>query len=137
MTLSKAESTQLVRAWLAKWASHDLDGVLELIHDDVVFENWTGAVVSGKRSLRRAWLSWFAAHDNFRFIEEDLFVDEHDQKVLLQWRLEWPSSDESRRGRLEIRRGVDVLHFRDRKIHRKYTYSKTKVEEVEHGPENS
>ena len=137
MTLSKADSTQLVRAWLAQWAAHDLDGVLALIHEDVVFENWTGAVVTGKRSLRRAWLPWFADHDNFRFIEEDLFVDEHDQKVLLQWRLEWPSSDDSRRGQLEIRRGVDVLHFRDRLIHRKYTYSKTNVGDTDHGFEDS
>ena len=41
--------------------------------------------------------------------------------------LEWPSGEKGYEGKREIRRGVDVIHFQDRKIIRKLTYSKTIV----------
>jgi len=36
------------------WDNHNLDGVLELFHDEVLFENWTVAKVKGKEALRQA-----------------------------------------------------------------------------------
>ena len=67
-------------------------------------------------------------HGGFRFIEEDTFIDETDQKILFRWKLEWPSLENGFRGQLEVRRGVDVIHFQDGKIIEKRTYSKTTVE---------
>lgn len=101
---------------------------MSLLGEDVVFENWTGAKVTGKEALRKAWAPWFANHGGFRFTTEDLFVDEKAQRVLFQWTLEWPSMEKGLQGKPERRRGVDVMHFRDGKIVRKYTYSKTTVE---------
>lgn len=114
--------------WYLAWNEHDLDGVMELFHDDVLFENWTGAKIKGKRALRQAWTPWFTNHRGFRFTEEETFIDETEQKALYRWQLEWPSPEKGYKGRHERRRGIDVLHFQDGKIVCKLTYSKTTVE---------
>ena len=123
----------IMTRWNEAWNAHNLDEVLELFHDDIVFENWTGARVRGKDDLKKAWEPWFNNHGGFRFITEDIFVDEKEQKVLFQWALEWPSGEKGYKGKLEKRRGVDVIHFRDGKISRKFTYSKTTIE-IENEP---
>lgn len=125
MALVKAAMLSAIHTWLKAWDQHSLDGVMALMHDDVVFENWTGEVVQGKQALGRAWAPWFLRHGNFKFIFEDIFIDEDEQKALFQWRLEWPSLEKAFSGKPEIRSGVDVLHFLDGKIYKKYSYSKT------------
>lgn len=129
--LSREDAQELLAEWLDTWNAHDLDRVMDLLHDKVRFENWTGAVVRGKRMLRRAWTAWFRDHGAFRFSCEDLFFDEDAQKVLLQWTLEWPSSSKSTEGCLERRRGVDVVHFQSGMIISKLAYSKTAVQVVD------
>ena len=125
MILARQEILSSIKIWLQAWDQHNLNGVMALMHDDVIFENWTGQRVNGKPALQRSWAPWFLKHNDFLFIAEDIFVDEQDQKVLFQWRLEWPSQETAFKGEQEIRRGVDVLHFLDGKIHKKLTYSKT------------
>jgi hypothetical protein len=95
---------------------------------DVRFESWTGGKAEGKENLRRAWSERFARHGGFRFLEEETFVDEPQQKVLYRWQLEWPSIEKGCEGKSEKRRGVDVMHFKNGKIIRKLTYSKTTLE---------
>lgn len=128
MNLSKNEILPLFNDWLIAWNEHDLDGVMKLMHQDIVFENWTGVKIEGKNTLRRSWTPWFLNHGNFKFIQEDLFFDENEQKMLFMWRLEWPSAFKPFMGKQEIRRGVDVLYFMDGKIIQKLTYSKTTVQ---------
>jgi len=101
---------------------------MELFHDDILFENWTGGKAQGKEALRQAWTSWFANHGGFRFTEEETFIDVEQQKALYRWQLEWPSIEKGCEGKSEKRRGVDVMHFKDGKIIRKLTYSKTTLE---------
>jgi ketosteroid isomerase-like protein len=119
MLLSKAEIHKLIKIWLVAWDEYNLDNVMKVMHDEVVFENWTGAIVCGKNRLRISWMPWFNNHQNFKFTEEDLFIDEQEQKVLFQWKLEWPIKGKEFNEVNEIRRGVDVIHFRDEKIYRK------------------
>jgi len=128
MILSKVEIHNLIKNWLIAWDEYDLDKVMEIMHDEVIFENWTGAIVFGKNKLRKSWIPWFNNHENFKFTEEDLFIDEQEQKVLFQWRLEWPVKGKEDKGAKEIRRGVDVIHFWDGKIYRKKTYTKTTIQ---------
>jgi ketosteroid isomerase-like protein len=128
MPLTKAEIKKALSRWNRAWDEHDLDGVMELFHENVLFENFTGGKAEGKENLRQAWAPWFANHGDFRFIEEETFVDEDEQKVLYRWELHWPSLEKGHEGRPEIRRGVDVIHFRDGKITKKLTYSKTTLE---------
>ena len=128
MVLSREDIKRALNRWNLAWDKHDLDGVMDLFHDKVIFDNWTGGQVKGKENLRKAWTPWFANHGGFRFIEEGTFIDEDEQKVLYRWQLNWPSFERGYEGRSEMRRGVDVLHFRDGKIIQKLTYSKTTVE---------
>ena len=126
--LSKDEIRAALEKWSRAWNEHDLEGVMGLFHEDILFDNWTGGRAQGKEALRKAWEPWFQNHGGFRFDEEDTFIDESAQKVLFQWTLDWPSGEKGYRGRAERRRGVDVMHFRDGKIIRKNTYSKTTLE---------
>jgi hypothetical protein len=128
MKLSKQQIKEALIRWNAAWDFHDLDGVMALFHEDVLFENWTGGKVKGKAALRKAWTPWFENHGGFRFFPEETFIDEDDQKVLYRWQLQWPSFEKGYEGRPEIRRGVDVIHFQDGKIIKKLTYSKTTIE---------
>ena len=128
MELSKEEISKAMAQWELAWNDHDLNGVMELFHEDVFFEHWHGAIVQGQEALHQAWAPWFENHGGFRFTTEDLFVDEARQKVLYRWQLDWPSLEKGYEGRPEKRRGVDVVHFRDGKIIQKLTYSKTTVE---------
>jgi len=126
--LSRGEIKKLLTRWNQAWNKHNLEGVMELFHEEILFENWTGARVQSRQALYQAWKPWFENHGGFRFIEEDTFIDEAQQKVLFQWQLEWPSNEKGYAGKNERRRGLDVLHFRDGKIIKKSTYSKTTVE---------
>lgn len=126
--LTRQQIVDTLTAWSAAWNDHDLDTIMELFHENVLFENWTGGRVRGKRALREAWEPWFAADSTFRFTDEDLFVDETAQKALYRWQLDWPSQEPGHAGRAETRRGVDALTFEDGLIVEKLTYSKTTLE---------
>ena len=128
MVLTRAEIKAFVKRWCSAWDAHDLDAILNMCHEDILFENWTGAYVRGKERLRQGWAPWFADHGNFLFTDEDTFIDEIEQKVLYRWRLDWPSLEGGYEGRPERRRGVDLLHLKDGKVIEKLTYSKTTVE---------
>ena len=128
MLSSRSEIKSKLIKWNQAWDRHDLEGVMQLFHEDVLFENWTGAKIRGRDSLEKAWAPWFESHGGFRFTEEDTFIDEAEQKVLYRWQLDWPSMEKGFEGRPESRRGVDVLHFKDGKIIKKLTYSKTTLE---------
>jgi hypothetical protein len=128
MFLSKSEILKQIKQWLLAWDEYNLDAVLEIMHDDVIFENWTGEIIRVKNKLRRSWLPWFKNHGNFKFTKEDIFIDEQEQKVVFQWKLEWPSLEEQFKGKQEIRQGVDVIHFSDGKMVRKSSYSKTTIQ---------
>ena len=126
--LSRADIEKALAKWNQAWIQHDLMGVMQLFHEDIIFENWTGAKTQGKQNLLNAWTPWFENHNGFRFTEEDTFIDEVQQKVLYRWQLEWPSLENGLEGKPEVRRGADILHFKDGKIIKKLTYSKTTIE---------
>ena len=128
MYLTKDEISEKFNIWLVAWDNYNLDAVMELMHDDVVFENWNGSIIKGKKNLRRAWTPWFLNHGNFKFIKEDIFIDDQQQKLAFRWCLEWPSLEVNFKGKPEIRRGIDIVHFLDGKIILKLSYSKTVIQ---------
>lgn len=128
MGLEKCDMLGLVTNWIQKWNNKDLDGVMELFHDDIVFDNWTSIRVSGKESLRQMLNLWFSDDREFTFNIEDIFYDDANQKISLQWLLTWPSIYNGFKGQSEKRRGVDILNFKDGRIYHKTTYSKTTIE---------
>jgi len=128
MKLTRNEIHALLKKWSEAWDNYDLQGVMELFSDDILFDNWTGGQVKGKEKLYEAWKGWFKNNGGFRFMEEDTFIDDSEQKVLYRWRLDWPSTEDGYAGKPEVRRGVDVMTFKNGKISEKLTYSKTTIE---------
>ena len=126
--LNRYEISNILIRWYQSWNEYDIDAVIKLFHDDIIFVNWSCGIISGKKALRRAWEPWFRNHKNFRFVEKETFIDEIQQKVLYRWSLEWPSKNNEFEGLIEKREGVDLLYFKKRKIYKKLTYSKTSVE---------
>ncbi|MBD3179529.1 MAG: DUF4440 domain-containing protein [Candidatus Latescibacteria bacterium] len=126
--LSREEMDSAVKKWMKAWNRHDLEGVMALFHDDVIFENWSGGRVRGKRNLRRVWKPWFNENGGFEFETIGILLDTESQQALLRWKLYWPSRLQGYRGKTEEREGLDVLHFRGGLIDLKLTYTKTAVE---------
>lgn len=125
MRLSRPEIMDQFNCWLNSWNEHDLEGVMDFMHENIFFENWNGSNVSGKELLKKSWKRWFENHGDFKFSTEDLFIDEQEQKIAFSWKLEWPSLERNYLGKPEIRRGMDILHLENGKIRTKTTYSKT------------
>ena len=88
--LTRDEMSSAFAQWGIAWNEHDLDGVMDLFHDEIYFENWTGGWVRGKENLRQAWTPWFANHGGFKFTDEETFIDEVEQKMLYRWQLDSP-----------------------------------------------
>jgi len=127
-TLTRDEIEEALTELNEAFNTHDLGELLEMIHDDIYFENWTGGRVKGIESLKTAWAPWFKDHGGFRFTHEDLLIDEAQQKAVTRWRLVWPSTEGGFEGLQETRRGVDVMRFQDGKVVEKLSYSKTSLE---------
>jgi hypothetical protein len=123
--LSRANMKAFVEEWIKAWNRHDLDGVLDCMADDVVFEHWNGRAIRGKRSLQRAWQAWFSDHGNFCFEVNNMCIDQEQQSFSFEWRLEWPSPEANFAGQREVREGIDLIQLRERKVVSKHSYIKT------------
>ena len=42
MSLSRDEIEKALRKWNLAWDNHDLEGVMDLFHEEIVFDNWKG-----------------------------------------------------------------------------------------------
>jgi len=101
----------------------DLAGVMAMMAEDAVYEEFTGRVNRGSAAIRAAFEPQFRGEfGKIRFETEDLFVDTVTGKALIRWvcRLE------TRRGPAAWR-GLDILHFEDGLVKRKLTYAKARV----------
>lgn len=126
--LSRDQLLHVVEEWLDAWDEHDLDRVVALLDENCLFENWTGVSVTGRENIKKAWKGWFGRHGGFKFVREDIFVDEESQEVILRWRYEGPAFDRDRGGVFERRRGVDLLRFDGGRIIEKSSYCRTLIE---------
>jgi ketosteroid isomerase-like protein len=110
------EPIEVVRAFDAAWATHDLDAALALMTEDGVFES-TGPAPDGIRhvgrdQLRRAWQPVFDDMSAM-FEVEELVVADH--RVLQRWRYSWAGGHV---------RGVDIFTVRDGLVTEKLSYVK-------------
>ena len=118
---SDSESDVLAR-FSAAFGSGDVDAIMALMTDDVVFES-TGPAPDGVRhegaaAVRAVWEELFGSTPGARFTEEDLVVA--GDRGVLQWRFDWTNDDGSP-GHV---RGVDVVRLRDGKVAEKLSYVK-------------
>ena len=128
MALSKNEIAERLQIWLKAWDEYNLEAIMEIMHEEVVFENWDGCIVNGKNALQKLWTPWFIFNRGFKFIAEAILIDDQKQKITFQWRYEGFSFEKNYKGLSEIRRGVDIIDLLDGKIIRKSSYSKTGIQ---------
>jgi ketosteroid isomerase-like protein len=122
MSDSTTEATlAAVNAFNAAFNDHDVDAVMALMTDDVVFET-TGPAPDGKRyvgqaDVRAAWEEFFSASPTDAFTAEEIFAN--GDRCVVRWRFEWNAADPSAHVR-----GVDVIRVRDGKLAEKLAYVK-------------
>jgi ketosteroid isomerase-like protein len=107
---------ELVEAFGAAWADHDLEGALSYLSDDCVFEatgpapDGTGHV--GPDAIRSAWKAIFE-DDTSRFEPEETVAA--GDRVVQRWRYDWGSGHV---------RGVDLFKVSGDRITEKLSYVK-------------
>jgi ketosteroid isomerase-like protein len=101
---------------------HDVDAVMALMTDDVVFENTSpapdGERYEGQTAVRAFWERFFASTPSARFETEDMFTA--GDRATVRWRYTWTGAD----GTPGHVRGVDVFRVRDGKVAEKLSYVK-------------
>ncbi len=109
-------STEVVEAFGAAWAAHDLNATLALVTEDCVFDA-TGPAPDGIRHvgpdlIRQAWQGIFDDVTS-TFEAEDTFAA--GDRVVQLWRYSWDGGHV---------RGVDIFKVRDGKVSEKFSYVK-------------
>lgn len=101
---------------------HDVDAIMALMTDDVVFENTAprpdGERYEGQTSVRGFWETLFAGSPSARFDSEDIFAA--GDRCTVRWVYHW-IDDEGKPGHV---RGVDVFRVCDGKVAEKLSYVK-------------
>ena len=116
--MSQAYETESVIARFNEaFNRHDVDGVMALMTDDVVFEN-TSPVPDGERfvgqaNVRAFWERFFAESPRAHFEAEDIVAA--GDRCAVRWRYDW--------GNGHIR-GIDLFRVRDGKVAEKLSYVK-------------
>jgi ketosteroid isomerase-like protein len=109
-------------AFSAAFGSGDVEAIMALMTDDIVFEA-TGPAPDGVRhvgaeAVRAVWVELFGGTRDALFTEEESFVA--GDRAVLRWVFSWTGEDGSP-GHV---RGVDVLTFRDGLVAEKLSYVK-------------
>lgn len=111
------ETREVINRFNQGFNAHDVDGVMALMTDDVVFENTSpapdGTRYEGQTAVRGFWEEFFASSPNAVFETEDMFVA--GDRCLVRWIYNWGD------GHI---RGVDVFKVRDGKVAEKLSYVK-------------
>jgi ketosteroid isomerase-like protein len=121
--MDRATLADLVIRFTECFNANDLEGVMALMAEDAVYEEFTGVINRGKAAIRAAFVPQFRGDfGKMRFETEDLFVDATTGKALIRWvcRLE------TKRGPAGWR-GLDILHVEHGLVTQKLTYAKAKV----------
>jgi len=121
--MERATLADLVVRFTDAFNANDLEGVMALMAEDAVYEEFTGTINRGKAAIRAAFAPQFRGDfGKMRFDAEDLFVDATSGKALIRWvcRLE------TKRGPAGWR-GLDILHVENGLVKEKLTNAKAKV----------
>lgn len=100
---------------------HDVDAVMALMTDDVVFDNTSppdGARYEGQEAVRAFWTTFFESSPGAWFDSEDIFAGGDRCTVL--WRFTFDKANPDA-GHV---RGIDAFRVRDGKVAEKFSYVK-------------
>lgn len=108
---------ELIDQFNTAFARQDVDAVMALMTDDVVFENTypppDGERHVGQAAVRACWQRFFAGSPRARFETEEQFA--LGDRAVVRWRYSWGDGHV---------RGVDVFRVRDGKVAEKLSYVK-------------
>jgi ketosteroid isomerase-like protein len=111
------DTRAIVERFNATFNRRDVDAIMALMTDDVVFES-TGPPPDGERhegaaAVRAMWEKLFADSAHARFDAEEVVVA--GDRATVRWRYDWGDGHV---------RGVDVFRVRDGKVCEKFSYVK-------------
>lgn len=117
MDAATAATLETIQLFNAAFNRHDVDAVMALMTEDVIFENTSpppnGERREGQAAVRAFWEQFFAGSPNALFEAEDTFAA--GDRCVVQWRYSWGD------GHI---RGVDLFRVRDGKVAEKLSYVK-------------
>ena len=122
--MGNAQAKHTVEQFIDAINNKNVDGVLNLVTDDIRFENTgpapDGERYQGKESMKTFWEQFFANAPNARFeLENILTAEDH---VVVRHQYYWAENGQGPDpGRV---RGVTILDIRDGKIAGMYPYVK-------------
>jgi ketosteroid isomerase-like protein len=114
---SSAKTRETIERFNEAFNRHDVDAVMALMTDDVIFENTSpppdGERFAGQTEVRAFWERFFAGSPRAHFETEELFVA--GDRCTVRWRYSWGDGHV---------RGVDLFRVRDGKVSEKLSYVK-------------
>jgi steroid delta-isomerase-like uncharacterized protein len=112
----------IIAAFNEAFNRHDVDDVMALMTDDVIFENTSpfpdGERYEGQAAVRAFWQQMFDSTPDAHFEAEDIYGA--GDRCTVRWRYSFTSSN----GVPGHVRGVDVFRVRDGKVAEKLCYVK-------------
>ena len=127
--MGRKQLEDLVVSFTDAFNRDDLDGVMSLIAEDAIYDEFNGRCNRGKRAIREAFAPQFRGDfGRIRFETEDLFVDPESGKALIRWLCTLEND-----GQTSAWRGLDILRFEDGLLREKHTYAKAQVPLFEEG----
>ena len=117
MDTATAETLATIERFNDAFNRHDVDAVMALMTDDVVFENTSpppdGERHEGQTAVRAFWETFFAGSPGAHFAAEDTFAA--GDRCTVRWRYSWGDGSI---------RGVDIFRVKDGKVAEKLSYVK-------------
>ncbi len=101
---------------------HDVDGMMALMTDDVVFESTAppgGERREGQSAVRATWEALFRSAPSVVFETEEAFAA--GDRCVVRWLYRWAVDSPGEPGHV---RGVDIFRVRDGKVAEKLSYVK-------------
>lgn len=102
---------------------HDVEGMMQRMSDDAIFENTApapdGTVYSGREAIARFWRSFFRESPHAHIEIEEVF-GLGNNRCVMRWRYNWVDAA-GQKGHV---RGVDIFQVKDGLIHEKLSYVK-------------
>jgi ketosteroid isomerase-like protein len=111
------DTREIIDAFNVAFNAHDVDAVMGLMTEDVVFESTLpapdGQHYDGQAAVRAYWEEFFASSPPDSFASEETIVA--GDRAVVRWKFDWGTGHV---------RGVDVMRVRDGKVSEKFSYVK-------------
>lgn len=123
MRLAKVETAmRVVLAFNEAFNRHDVNGMMEYMSEDCLFENThpapDGTVYKGKQVVMHFWQEFFEQSPQAQIEIEEIFG--LGERCVMRWKYSWVDA-QGKKGHV---RGVDVFRVRDGLICEKLSYVK-------------